>query len=68
LWECENGRYRFTHLPKKPRPITEFLRLMRKFDHLDEGEVQEVQALVNKRLATIRSLTEMSAREGGESP
>ncbi len=66
LWEYERGQYRFSYLPKKPRPIGEFLRLMRKFDHLNEEEIQEVQALVNRRLATIRSLAQMTACQGGD--
>jgi len=66
LWEYAEGRYRFTYQPKKPRPIADFLRTMRKFDHLTERDVGEIQALVDRRLETIRSLAHMGESEGGD--
>ena len=59
LWEFERGTYRFTHDVKKPKPITEYFRLMQKFNHLDEEGVGRFQELVNKRFAKIKMLTEM---------
>ena len=63
LWEFERGTYRFTHRVKRPKPITEYFKLIRKFDHLDEAGIEQFQQLVNRRFATVRSLTEMKNPE-----
>ncbi len=59
LWEYERGSYQFTHVIEKPKPIVEYFKLMKKFSHLDEAEVEEFQQLVNKRFANIKLLTQM---------
>ncbi|MDZ7698320.1 MAG: thiamine pyrophosphate-dependent enzyme [Deltaproteobacteria bacterium] len=59
LWEYEEGTYRFTHDVKRPKPISEYLKTMKKYSHLDSEKVGEVQSLVDKRFATIKSLTMM---------
>jgi len=63
LWEFERGTYRFTHQVKRPKPIGEYLKCMKKYGHLDSGQVEEVQSLVDKRFATIRSLTMLGSFE-----
>lgn len=63
LWEYEDGRYRFTHVVEKPKGVGEYLKLMRKFSHLDETDVDEIQSLVDKRLAHIQSLTQLGVCE-----
>jgi pyruvate/2-oxoacid:ferredoxin oxidoreductase beta subunit len=41
LWEAEYGEIRFTKEIKKPKPITEYTKLIKKFSHLDkEGEAR----------------------------
>ncbi len=63
LWEFERGTYRFTHTVEKPKSIVEYFKLMKKFDHLDEGDVEEIQQLVNRRFGTVKALTEMKSME-----
>ncbi|MBT9162030.1 MAG: NADH-dependent phenylglyoxylate dehydrogenase subunit beta [Dehalococcoidia bacterium] len=62
LWEYEGGEYRFTHTVDGPKPMTEYVKLMQKFSHLDEAGIAELQQLVNSRFDTIRSLTEITQR------
>ncbi len=57
LWEAEDGRFRFTHQPKQPRPVRELTRLMDKFGHLTERDLNEFQDIVNARYSTIEYLT-----------
>ncbi len=64
LWEYERGEYRFTHIVDKPKPITEYVRFMGKFSHLDEEGIKELQQLVNRRFAIIKSLTEIKEPAG----
>ncbi len=63
LWEYERGEYRLTHNVEKPKPISDYLELMKRFSHLDEEDIKEFQHLVKKRFATIKSLTEMGRME-----
>jgi len=59
LWEYERGEYRLTHVVEKPKPITEYTKLLKKFAHLDQQELDELQRIVNKRFNHIKALTKM---------
>lgn len=67
LWEYERGTYRFTYTAERPKPMTEYLGLMRKYSHLGKEEIAEIQGLVNKRFNMIKSLTEIQDRNQGVS-
>jgi pyruvate/2-oxoacid:ferredoxin oxidoreductase beta subunit len=58
LWEAENGEYRFTYKPKKIRPVQEFTKMMGRFSHLTDVELQEFQRQVDKRMAFLSYLNE----------
>jgi len=66
LWECERGEYRMTHVVEKPKPITEYTALLKKFAHLDKEELDELQKIVNKRFDRIRALTMMEGAKDGK--
>jgi len=59
LWEYEGGEYRFTHFTEKPKPISEYIKLMRKYSHLTEENVDQLQGLIDKRFDRVKLLTEM---------
>ena len=59
LWECERGKYRLTYFLDKPKPIRGFIKMMRRFSHLDEKDIEEIQELANRRFAQIKALTEL---------
>ena len=59
LWEAENGKFRFTHEVANPRPVQEFTKLIRKFSHMQEAEIDNLQQVVNKRHALIKALCDM---------
>jgi len=49
LYEVENGKYRMTtEIPKKLRPVEDYLKLQGRFRHLNADDIAKVQALVNK--------------------
>jgi len=49
LYEVENGKYRMTmEIPKKLRPVGDYLKLQGRFRHLNDEDIERVQALVNK--------------------
>jgi pyruvate/2-oxoacid:ferredoxin oxidoreductase beta subunit len=59
LWEYERGTYRLTHTVENPKPISEYTGLLKKFSHLDEKDLEELQRIVNKRFNRIKALTRM---------
>jgi pyruvate/2-oxoacid:ferredoxin oxidoreductase beta subunit len=56
LWEAEDGRFRLTHEVASPRPVQEFIKLVRKFGHLKEADIAEFQQMVDRRYAIIKKL------------
>ena len=46
LYEIEDGRRRITVSVSRLRPVAEYLRLQGRFDHLDEGNIEEIQGQV----------------------
>jgi pyruvate/2-oxoacid:ferredoxin oxidoreductase beta subunit len=58
LWEAENGKPKFTLEVSNPKPVTELTKLMRKFSHLKEDGIAELQKVVDDRYALIKSLCE----------
>jgi phenylglyoxylate dehydrogenase beta subunit len=57
LWEAEDGVFCFTSDDHKSRPLIEFLKLQRRFEHLGVEEIHELQAMANQRFELIRHLT-----------
>ena len=58
LWEAEDGKPKFTLEVANPKPVTELTRLMRKFSHLDENGLAELQQVVDDRYELIKTLCE----------
>lgn len=56
LWEAEDGKPRFTLEVANPKPVTELTKLMRKFSHLDENGLKNLQDAVNERYSLIKTL------------
>jgi pyruvate/2-oxoacid:ferredoxin oxidoreductase beta subunit len=56
LWEAEDGKPRFTVEVASPKPITEFTKLIRKFSHLKEDGLAELQKQVDERYALLKTL------------
>jgi pyruvate/2-oxoacid:ferredoxin oxidoreductase beta subunit len=61
LWEAERGKFRFTRPVAAPRPVTEYTRLIRKFNHLTEEELARLQEEVDNNFRFLRHLTEFDA-------
>ena len=64
LWECERGQFRFTRDVSNPKPIGKYTRLIGKFSHLQETEIQELQEMVNQRVNMIKSLVNIREVRG----
>ena len=56
LWEAEDGKFRFTHEVANPRPVEELTKMIGKFAHLKEDQLEDLQQMVNERYALIKTL------------
>jgi pyruvate/2-oxoacid:ferredoxin oxidoreductase beta subunit len=59
LWEAEYGRVRLTHEVANPRPVQELTKSIRKFAHLKEADIDQLQQLVNERYAIVKTISNM---------
>ena len=58
LWEAEYGKPHFTLEVASPKPVTDLTKLMRKFSHLDESGLEELQVTLDERYGLIKHLCE----------
>ena len=54
LYEVENGTYRLNFDFPKLRPVTDYMKLQRRFRHLSEDVINEIQQRVNREYAKLR--------------
>jgi pyruvate/2-oxoacid:ferredoxin oxidoreductase beta subunit len=47
-WEYENGKFRLTYRPTKPKPVEEYVRAQGRFSHLGDKEIGEMQRMVDE--------------------
>ncbi|MEE9520434.1 MAG: pyruvate synthase subunit PorB [Dehalococcoidales bacterium] len=53
LYEIENGQYKLGPGGARPRPVTDYLGLQRRFRHLSEGTIKEIQRRVDEEYAKL---------------
>jgi pyruvate/2-oxoacid:ferredoxin oxidoreductase beta subunit len=56
LWEARYGKLRFTKKIWFRKPVREYLKIMGKYSHLTDGEIEEIQRLVDERYRMLKSL------------
>lgn len=57
LWEAHNGKIRMTKAVKKPKPITEYTKLIKKFNHLTEDDIEILQEDIEYEICTLGGLS-----------
>jgi phenylglyoxylate dehydrogenase beta subunit len=62
LWEyeAETGRIHFTYPVENPLPVTAYLSLIGKYQHLDDEQIAHIQRKTDERIETLQKFT----REG----
>jgi len=60
LWEAEYGKPHMTVQVANPRPVQELTKLMRKFSHLNEADMERLQQVVNDRYDLLKTLCDAS--------
>jgi pyruvate/2-oxoacid:ferredoxin oxidoreductase beta subunit len=56
LWEAEGGIVRLTHEVKNPKPVSEYLKMVKKFSHMTSEEQQRVQDGVDFEYSFLKHL------------
>jgi pyruvate/2-oxoacid:ferredoxin oxidoreductase beta subunit len=57
LWEAVKGNFAFTHEVKDPRPVGDYIGLMKRFGHYDLRQTETLQAIVDERYRRLKRLT-----------
>jgi pyruvate ferredoxin oxidoreductase beta subunit len=53
LYEIENGEFRLTFKPKELKPVKEYFSLQRRFRHLSEKDIDEIQERISRNWALL---------------
>lgn len=61
LWEFENNIFKLNVDTPNPKPVREFIKLVRKFSHFNEADIENYQRAVDQRYAMLKGLCEISA-------
>lgn len=64
LYEVDHGKFTISRNVAKPRPLREYLSQMKKYAHLTEPEIDELQQWVNERWERLKALAALSAPAG----
>ena len=59
LWEAENNTFKLNLDVPNPKPIQEFIKLVRKFSHFNEADIENYQRAVNQRYIMLKGLCEI---------
>jgi len=49
LYEIENGEFNVTYRPSERKPVSEYLKQQKRFRHLTEDHIEEIQKLVDSQ-------------------
>jgi pyruvate ferredoxin oxidoreductase beta subunit/oxalate oxidoreductase subunit beta len=55
LYEWEDGAYKYTHIPKKYKPVGEYMKHQGRFAHLKEEHIAKMQAFVDQKIANVKA-------------
>jgi pyruvate/2-oxoacid:ferredoxin oxidoreductase beta subunit len=61
LWEAENGKIRMTKTVKKPKPVGSYTKLMKKFNHMTDADLQILQDDVEYETCLLGGLSVLEA-------
>ena len=55
LYEWDNGDYKYTHIPKKYKPVSEYMKHQGRFKHLKEEHIAKMQAFVDEKIRKVKA-------------
>jgi len=66
LYEVIDGKWILSRKVAKPKPVSEYLKLQRRFRHLTEKEIEAIQKRVDEDYDKLLRLCAMSAEPAGD--
>jgi len=60
VYEIENGKLKFTMKPEKTIPVNKYLSMQKRFKHLNDKEIKEVQKYVDESYKKLENLEKCS--------
>ncbi len=63
LYEVIDGKYRLSRKVKKPKPVTEYFKLQRRFRHLTEEDIAFIQERVDREYDRLLELCGIASEE-----
>jgi pyruvate/2-oxoacid:ferredoxin oxidoreductase beta subunit len=60
LWEAENNHFKLSVDITNPKPVQEFIKLVRKFSHFKESDIENFQRTIDQRYVILKGLCEIS--------
>jgi pyruvate/2-oxoacid:ferredoxin oxidoreductase beta subunit len=61
LWEAENGKIRMTKTVKKPKPVSNYTKMMKKFNHMTEKDMEILQEDIEYEYCLLGGLSVLEA-------
>jgi pyruvate ferredoxin oxidoreductase beta subunit/oxalate oxidoreductase subunit beta len=55
LYEWEGGEYKYTHIPKKYKPVSEYMKFQQRFRHLKPEHIARMQAFVDEKISSVQA-------------
>ncbi len=62
LYEWEDGEYKYSHVPKKYKPVSEYMKHQGRFAHLKEEHIAKMQAFVDQKIAHVKAHIKATAK------
>lgn len=59
LYEVENGKFNINVKVKSPKPVEEYIRRLGKFSHLEQQDIDEIQATVDEKWHRLERLASL---------
>jgi pyruvate ferredoxin oxidoreductase beta subunit/oxalate oxidoreductase subunit beta len=54
MYEWQNGTYKYTHVPKKYKPVSDYMKPQGRFAHLKPEHIAKMQAFVDEKIKQVQ--------------
>ena len=61
MYEWENGTYKYTNVPKKYKPVNEYMQHQGRFAHLKPEHIAKMQAFVDEKIKQVKEAIPVAA-------
>jgi pyruvate ferredoxin oxidoreductase beta subunit/oxalate oxidoreductase subunit beta len=66
MYEWENGTYKYTNVPKKYKPVNEYMKHQGRFAHLKPEHIAKMQAFVDEKIKAVQRPIPVAAAVPGK--